>query len=66
MCAGVTSSFIRGPVERIKTIMQFAKNADGTSPYKNTFVCAIETYKRQGFKSIMTGTGSTMFREVSQ
>ena len=66
MCAGVTSSFVRGPVERIKTIMQHSLNANGTSPYKNTLDCMIQTYKKEGFRSIMAGTASTMGREVLQ
>jgi len=66
MAAGVTSGFVRGPIERLKTIMQHSRRPDGTSPYKSTFHCCLETAKTQGWRSLMVGTSSTMVREVIQ
>jgi len=66
MAAGVTSGLIRGPIERVKTIMQHSRRPDGTSPYKSTLHCCIETSKTQSVRSLMAGTYSTITREVLQ
>ena len=61
--AGVASSFVRGPAERIKTVQQ----ACTTGRYHGTLHCARELLRMHGFVGgWFTGIGSTVLREVPQ
>jgi len=67
VCAGIASSFVRTPVERIKTIMQTATTADGKCKYRNTFHCVSVLAREQGvINALMRGLMPTMLREASQ
>uniref|UniRef100_A0A061S4Y8 Solute carrier family 25 (Mitochondrial carnitine/acylcarnitine transporter), member 20/29 n=1 Tax=Tetraselmis sp. GSL018 TaxID=582737 RepID=A0A061S4Y8_9CHLO len=63
--AGFCSSFVRGPAERVKTVLQ----ANGAASWKNkgTLACARELVRRHGFvDGLFTGTGATIAREIPQ
>lgn len=63
--AGFAQSFVRSPVERIKTVMQTTKRPDGSSYYKTTLSCIIDLVKTQGISGgLMRGLTATIAREV--
>ena len=69
--AGLTSSFIRGPAERVKTVTQVAESACGTGgvpeKYRGTIRTARTLIKEHGvYRGLFTGTGATIAREVPQ
>ena len=69
--AGLTSSFIRGPAERVKTVQQVAESSCGTGgvpeKYKGTLRTAMTLTREHGIcKGLFTGTGATIAREVPQ
>ena len=64
--AGFAQSFVRGPVERVKTVMQTTKNPDGSSYYRSTFSCIKDLLKTQGLSGgLFRGLSATIAREVS-
>eukprot|EP01129_Flabellula_baltica_P003091 TRINITY_DN12939_c0_g1_i1.p1 TRINITY_DN12939_c0_g1~~TRINITY_DN12939_c0_g1_i1.p1 ORF type:complete len:288 (+),score=26.59 TRINITY_DN12939_c0_g1_i1:68-931(+) len=66
-CAGFTSCLVRSPVERVKTVMQYAKKPDGSALYRNTLQCAVALVREHGLvRGIYRGLGLTMVREVYQ
>ena len=65
--AGFFSSFVRAPVERVKTVMQIRNKSGTKAPYSNSFVCARELVREHGVaKGLFRGTVSTILREVPQ
>lgn len=63
--AGFAQSFVRCPVERIKTVMQTVKNPDGSAYFRNTFHCIKDLWKTQGLRGgLMRGLTATFGREV--
>lgn len=66
--AGLTSSFVRAPIEQIKTVMQ-ARNAPGSNaaPYRNSFHCARQVVKTEGiYNGLYRGLSPTIIREMCQ
>jgi len=66
--AGLTSSFVRAPIEQIKTVMQ-ARNAPGSNaaPYRNSVQCLTEVVKAEGvYQGLFRGLMPTIVREISQ
>jgi len=64
--AGFAQSFVRGPVERVKTVMQTTKNPDGSSYYRSTLSCIKDLLKTQGLSGgLFRGLSATIAREVS-
>ncbi|GMI03448.1 hypothetical protein TrLO_g6332 [Triparma laevis f. longispina] len=65
--AGFWSSFIRAPVERIKSVMQVKTLEGVNSPYSSSLSCARTLVKDLGvIKGLYKGFGSTVIREVPQ
>lgn len=67
--AGLTSSFVRGPAERLKTVQQTAEMAGGGLPdrYQNTLRTMASLVREHGVaRGLFTGTGATVVREVPQ
>jgi len=69
--AGFTSSFVRGPAERVKTVQQVAESSCGTGKvpekYRGTIRTAATLAKEHGLlKGWFTGTGATVAREIPQ
>lgn len=62
--AGVASSFIRGPAERVKTVLQAGHTVKSSH---GSWQCATQLVRQYGFfRGLFTGTGITMLREVPQ
>ena len=64
--AGVTSSLVRGPIERMKTVMQSSETTDGRRLYRGPVDTFKAIYSRRGLSGLFAGTGSTMVRESMQ
>ena len=69
--AGLTSSFVRGPAERVKTVQQTAESCCGSGgvpdKYRNTVRTAMSLAREHGVvRGWFTGTGATIVREVPQ
>ena len=63
--AGLTSSFVRGPAERLKTVQQVVDCESGR--YRSALSTALTLTREHGvFKGIFTGTGATIAREIPQ
>ncbi|XP_038638332.1 mitochondrial carnitine/acylcarnitine carrier protein-like [Scyliorhinus canicula] len=63
MLAGVFSTIILGPVERIKCLLQIQAGA-GTSTYAGPTDCVRQLYKQSGLAGIYKGTVLTLLRDV--
>eukprot|EP01090_Pellita_catalonica_P021657 TRINITY_DN8157_c0_g1_i1.p1 TRINITY_DN8157_c0_g1~~TRINITY_DN8157_c0_g1_i1.p1 ORF type:complete len:293 (-),score=16.16 TRINITY_DN8157_c0_g1_i1:10-888(-) len=66
MCAGTTSSVVRSPIERIKTVMQVNTLPNGRPFYKTSFHALLAILRTGGVRGLMLGLFSTTFREVAQ
>jgi len=69
--AGLTSSFVRGPAERVKTVQQVAERGCGAGgvpdKYRGTLRTAATLAREHGvYRGWFTGTGATVAREVPQ
>ena len=65
--AGLFSSFVRSPIERVKTVMQIRNSSVIKAPYSNSVTCAFKLVKDHGFRTgLYEGVGSTIAREVPQ
>lgn len=65
--AGLFSSFVRSPIERVKTVMQIRNSSVTKAPYSNSISCAFNLVKDHGFRAgLYEGVGSTIAREVPQ
>lgn len=69
--AGLTSSFVRGPAERVKTVQQVAESSCGTGKvpekFRGTMRTAATLAREHGaWRGLFTGTGATIAREVPQ
>ena len=69
--AGLMSSFVRGPAERVKTVQQVAESSCGTGKvpekYRGTIRTAATLAREHGLlKGWFTGTGATVAREIPQ
>ena len=63
--AGLTSSFVRGPAERLKTVQQVVDCESGR--YRSALSTAMTLTREHGvMKGIFTGTGATIAREIPQ
>lgn len=63
--AGLTSSFVRGPAERLKTVQQVVDCESGR--YRSALSTAMTLTREHGvIKGIFTGTGATIAREIPQ
>jgi hypothetical protein len=61
MVAGVFSTSIMAPGERIKCLLQVQQSA-ATAKYAGPVDCAKQLYKEGGIRSIYRGTGATFAR----
>jgi solute carrier family 25 carnitine/acylcarnitine transporter 20/29 len=61
--AGVFSTVIMAPGERIKCLLQVQQSAE-TAKYKGPVDCAKQLYKEGGIRSIYRGTCATLLRDV--
>ena len=65
--AGFWSSFVRAPVERVKTVMQVRNREKVLAPYSNSLLCAKDLIKTHGLREgLYVGFGATVMREVPQ
>lgn len=62
--AGLVSSFVRGPAERLKTVQQVIDCDSGR--YRSATSTALVLVREHGIKGIFTGTGATIAREIPQ
>ena len=64
---GFTQTFVRSPIERVKTVMQI-RNRDATkAPYSNSISCAYNLVRKEGLKAgLYEGFAPTLCREVPQ
>lgn len=63
MLAGTFSSFILGPGERIKCLLQIQQSAS-TAKFSGPVDCVKQLYKEGGVRSIFKGTMATFLRDV--
>ena len=59
--AGVATTVIMAPGERIKCLLQIQADA-GTKKYAGPMDCAKQLYKEGGIRSVYKGTGATLLR----
>ncbi len=65
--AGFWSSFVRCPVERVKSVMQVRTRDVIRAPYSSSLACAVGLTKKHGVSNgLYAGLGSTIAREVPQ
>jgi len=64
--AGVTSSFVRAPVERVKVVMQAGVGTSGSLASSSTAGAVAALVRSRGLVSLYAGTGATIVREVLQ
>lgn len=65
--AGLVSSFVRTPIERVKTVMQIQNQGKTKAPYSNSLVCAYRLARNEGLRhGLYEGLGTTILREVPQ
>ena len=63
--AGLTSSFVRGPAERLKTVQQVVDCESGR--FKSAYSTALTLTREHGvYRGLFTGTGATIAREIPQ
>ena len=48
--AGLVSSFVRTPIERVKTVMQIQHQGKTKAPYSNSLVCAYRLARNEGLR----------------
>ena len=64
---GFCSSFVRTPIERVKTVMQIRNQDKTKAPYKNSLICAYRLFRTEGIhKGLYEGLDTTIYREVPQ
>lgn len=63
LLAGVFTTVIMAPGERIKCLLQIQAN-EGTKKYNGSIDCAAKLYKEGGIRSVFKGTGATLMRDV--
>lgn len=63
MVAGVFSSVVMAPGERIKCLLQVQQSA-ATAKYAGPVDCAKQLYREGGIRSIYRGTAATLLRDV--
>ncbi|XP_026223120.1 mitochondrial carnitine/acylcarnitine carrier protein isoform X2 [Anabas testudineus] len=61
--AGVFTTVIVAPGERVKCLLQVQANS-GDSKYAGPLDCAVRLYKEQGIRSVYKGTVLTLIRDV--
>ena len=64
---GFVQSFVRTPIERVKTVMQIQNKKNTRAPYSNSLVCAYRLLRNDGLRAgLYSGLGATIAREVPQ
>jgi solute carrier family 25 carnitine/acylcarnitine transporter 20/29 len=63
LLAGVFTTLIMAPGERIKCLLQIQAN-EGTKKYNGSIDCAKKLYYEGGIRSVFKGTGATLMRDV--
>ena len=64
---GLCSSFVRTPIERVKTVMQVRNQHKTKAPHPNSVACAFALARKHGIRhGLFAGTTSTVSREVPQ
>jgi solute carrier family 25 (mitochondrial carnitine/acylcarnitine transporter), member 20/29 len=64
---GFVQSFVRTPIERVKTVMQIRNRATTKAPHANSLVCAYNLLKTDGLRvGLYAGLAATIAREVPQ
>jgi len=65
--AGFFSSFIRCPVERVKTYMQVRNSNKYLAPYRSSLKCGVALVKKHGVRTgLYAGLSATILREIPQ
>uniref|UniRef100_A0A7S1G657 Mitochondrial carrier protein n=1 Tax=Bicosoecida sp. CB-2014 TaxID=1486930 RepID=A0A7S1G657_9STRA len=64
--AGVVSTVLRAPVERVKAVMQVRRNPDGTKVFRNSWRCLVGTMRTEGLLSPFAAGRATLLRELFQ
>lgn len=65
MLAGVFTTVIMAPGERIKCLLQIQSGDPKNAKYKGAADCAKQLYKEEGlFRGLYRGTGATLLRDV--
>jgi len=62
--AGVGSTVIMAPGERIKCLLQVQQGSGATAQYKGPGDCVKQLYRQGGIRSIYKGTAATLLRDV--
>jgi hypothetical protein len=64
---GFVQSFVRTPIERVKTVMQIRNRATTKAPYTNSLSCAYNLLRTDGFRvGLFSGLLATIAKEVPQ
>ncbi|XP_067684162.1 mitochondrial carnitine/acylcarnitine carrier protein-like [Haliotis asinina] len=64
MIAGVMTTVIMAPGERIKCLLQIQQAAGGEAKYKGPIDCMRQLYKESGIRGVYRGTFATLCRDV--
>ena len=64
LLAGVFTTAIMAPGERIKCLLQIQSASDTAKKYNGTIDCAKKLYKEGGIRSVYKGTTATLMRDV--
>ncbi|XP_039631645.1 mitochondrial carnitine/acylcarnitine carrier protein [Polypterus senegalus] len=63
MLAGLLTTVIVAPGERIKCLLQIQANS-GLVKYSGPVDCAVQLYRERGIRSVFKGTGLTLMRDI--
>ncbi|XP_051789488.1 mitochondrial carnitine/acylcarnitine carrier protein-like [Erpetoichthys calabaricus] len=63
MLAGLFTTVIVAPGERIKCLLQIQANS-GLVKYSGPVDCAVQLYRERGIRSVFKGTGLTLMRDI--
>ncbi|XP_065902810.1 mitochondrial carnitine/acylcarnitine carrier protein-like isoform X2 [Dysidea avara] len=64
MVAGLYSTVVYAPVERVKCVMQIQQGAKGAVKYSSSWDCAWQLYRQGGIRNIFRGTMATALRDI--
>ncbi|CAI8006704.1 Mitochondrial carnitine/acylcarnitine carrier protein [Geodia barretti] len=64
MVAGVMTTVIMAPGERIKCLMQIQQSMKGEAKYSGSMDCARQLFREGGIRSVYRGTAATLLRDV--
>lgn len=64
LLAGVMTTVIMAPGERIKCLLQIQADSKKAPKYKGPLDCAAKLFKEGGIRSVYKGTGATLLRDM--